>query len=82
MNAKVVLYSAVGEELTHYDVDVAALTLTKRKTVNVPAVVQYAWPHPSKKHLYVATSNRGKGMKADLNHVSSPLAGSMRSALT
>ncbi len=70
MNAKVVLYSAVGEELTHYDVDVDTLTLTKRKTINVPAVVQYAWPHPSKKHLYVATSNRGKGMKADLNQIS------------
>ena len=70
MNAKVVLYSAVGEELTHYDVDVDTLTLTKRKTINVPAVVQYAWPHPLKRHLYVATSNRGKGMKADHNHVS------------
>ena len=70
MNAKVKLYSAVGEELTHYDVDVGAATLVKRKTINVPAVVQYAWPHPSKRYLYVATSNRGAGMKADFNHVS------------
>lgn len=70
MNTKVVLYSAVGEEFTHYDVDVEALTLTKRKSIKVPAVVQYAWPHPSKRHIYVATSNRGKGMKADFNHVS------------
>src|ERR1700716_3187348 len=70
MNSKVALYSAVGEEFTHYDVDVDALTLTRRKTINVPAVVQYAWPHPSKRHIYVATSNRGKGMKADFNHVS------------
>ncbi|HEV7822596.1 MAG TPA: beta-propeller fold lactonase family protein, partial [Burkholderiales bacterium] len=70
MNSKVVLYSAVGEELTHYDVDVDALTLTKRKTIKLPAVVQYAWPHPSKRWLYVTTSNRGKGMQSDYNHVS------------
>ena len=70
MNAKVVLYSAVGEELTHYDVDVEQATLVRRKTIDVPAVVQYAWPHPSKQYLYVATSNRGVGMKADFNHVS------------
>ncbi|MEO7728199.1 MAG: beta-propeller fold lactonase family protein [Burkholderiales bacterium] len=70
MNAQVKLYSAVGEELTHFDVDVEALTLTKRKTIKVPAVVQYAWPHPSKRTLYVTTSNRGKGMAADHNHVS------------
>jgi 6-phosphogluconolactonase (cycloisomerase 2 family) len=70
MNANVKLYSAVGEELTHYDVDVEAATLTRRKTIKVPAVVQYAWPHPSRRYLYVATSNRGKGMQADFNHVS------------
>ena len=70
MTTKVALYSAVGEELTHYDVDVDALTLTKRKSIKVPAVVQYAWPHPKKHTLYVTTSNRGKGMKSDYNHVS------------
>ncbi len=70
MAGKTVLYSAVGEELTHYDVDVDALTLTKRKTINVPAVVQYAWPHPDRRTLYVTTSNRGAGMKSDFNHVS------------
>ncbi len=70
MNANVKLYSAVGEELTHYDVDVEAAVLIKRKTIKVPAVVQYAWPHRSKRYLYVTTSNRGAGMKADFNHVS------------
>jgi len=70
MNAKVTLYSAVGKELTHYEVDVEGALLVKRKTIKVPAVVQYAWPHPSKRYLYVATSNRGVGMKADFNHVS------------
>src|SRR3954470_5950870 len=70
MDSKVALYSAIGEELTHYDVDVGAMTLTRRKTIKVPAVVQYAWRHPSKGTLYVTTSNRGKGMKGDQNHVS------------
>ncbi len=70
MASKVVLYSAVGDQLTHYDVDVDSFTLTKRKTIKVPAVVQYAWPHPDRRTLYVTTSNRGKGMKGDRNHVS------------
>jgi 6-phosphogluconolactonase len=70
MTGNLALYSAVGDELTHYSVDVAAATLTRRASVHVPAVVQYAWPHPSKRFLYVATSNRGAGMKADRNHVS------------
>jgi len=70
MSAKVALYSAVGEELTHYEVDVAGANLLRRKTVKVAANVQYAWPHPSRQYLYVATSNRGGGLKADSNHIS------------
>lgn len=64
------LYSAVDDELTHYDVDVEAATLTRRSSIRVPSFVQYAWPHPSRKHLYVTTSNRGPGLKSDVNHVS------------
>ena len=37
-----VLYSAVGEELTRYEVDVERAALTRRETIRVPAVVQYA----------------------------------------
>jgi hypothetical protein len=59
MKLKAALYSAVGEELTHFDVDVEGFALVKRRMIKVPAVVQYAWPHPSKRYLYVATSNRG-----------------------
>ena len=70
MQAKVALYSAVGDELTHYEVDVEGAALVRRKTVKVPANVQYAWPHPSRRYLYVATSNRGPGLKADLNQIS------------
>ncbi|MPZ43263.1 MAG: beta-propeller fold lactonase family protein [Betaproteobacteria bacterium] len=64
------LYSAVDEEITHYEVDVEAATLTQRGSIRVPSLVQYAWPHPSRRYLYVTTSNRGAGLKADCNHVS------------
>ena len=56
---KVVLYSAVGAELTQYDVDVDGAALVKRGSVTLPANVQEASPHPSKRYLYVAWSNGG-----------------------
>src|SRR5947199_2976806 len=58
---KVALYANVGAELTHYDVDVAGAALTKRATVTLPAGVQYAWPHVSRRYLYVATSSSASG---------------------
>jgi len=72
MADRLALYSTVGETVTRYEVDVAGATLTRRETIEVPAVVQYAWPHPSRRWLYIATSNRGSGagMNADHNHVS------------
>ena len=70
MSAKVALYSAVDDELTHYDVDVEGAALTRRESVKVPAFVQYAWPHPTGPYLYVTTSNRGPGLKGDRNHLS------------
>ncbi len=62
--AKIALYANVGTELTHYDVDVAAATLTRRGTVSLLANVQYAWPHASQQFLYVATSDSASGMGA------------------
>src|SRR5215510_12199301 len=53
---KVALYANVGADLTHYDVDVAGAALTRRATVTLPAGVQYAWPHVSRRYLYVATT--------------------------
>jgi hypothetical protein len=70
MNASVALYGAVNDELAHYEVDVENASLTKRATVKVPANVQYAWPHPSRRFLSVAASNRGAGLNADCNHMS------------
>lgn len=70
MSARAALYSAVDDELTHYDVDAGNATLARGGTIKLLAHAQYAWPHPSKRYLYVATSNRGPGLKADFNHVS------------
>jgi 6-phosphogluconolactonase len=50
-------YASVGPRLNLYDLDAAAATLTLRGGVALPANVQYAWPHPSGKFLYVAASN-------------------------
>jgi 6-phosphogluconolactonase len=76
------LYSAADEEITLYDVDVEAATLTRRGSIRAPSFVQYAWPHPTRKYLYVTTSNRGPGLKADLNHVSAYRIDPQTGALT
>jgi len=67
--SKVALYANVGPELTHYDVDVENAALTKKGTVTLPAGVQYAWPHVSRRFLYVATSSSASGYgKAGTEH--------------
>src|SRR6266852_4706203 len=69
---KAALYSSVGPVLTHYDVDVEAAALTKRASVTLPANVQYAWPHASRRYLYVASSSSapGTGSAGTEHHVS------------
>jgi|EndMetStandDraft_8_1072994.scaffolds.fasta_scaffold12926_3 6-phosphogluconolactonase len=62
---KSVFYASVGPELTLYDVDVADAALRKRATVTLPANIQYAWPHPSKRHFYVVSSSGGPGVAGD-----------------
>jgi len=61
---KVALYANVGADLTHYDVDVIGAELIKRGTVTLPAGVQYAWPHISRRYLYVASSSSASGYGA------------------
>ena len=58
---KLALYANVGADLTHYDVDVGKAALIERSTVTLPAAVQYAWPHASRRYLYVATSSSAPG---------------------
>ena len=66
---KVALYANVGADLTNYDVDVAGAALIKRATVALPAGVQYAWPHVSRRYLYVASSSSASGYgKAGTEH--------------
>lgn len=62
-------YSGVGTELTHYAVDADADTLTKRGSVKMPGGIQYAWPHPSRKYLYVASSTGGPGFSGNEHHL-------------
>jgi 6-phosphogluconolactonase len=68
---KVALYANVGPDLTHYDVDLAGaeLILIKKETVTLPAGVQYAWSHKSRRYLYVASSSSASGYgKAGTEH--------------
>jgi len=58
-SGKTVLYAAVGAELTQFDVDVEHGTLVRRGAIRLPANVQEAALHPSRRHLYVAWSNTG-----------------------
>src|SRR5471030_283379 len=72
---KVALYANVGADLTHYDVDVAGTELIKRETVTLPAGVQYAWPHASRRYLYIASSSSASGYgKAGTDHHVTALA--------
>ena len=54
-----VLYASAGAELTQYDVDASGASLVKKGSIRLPANVQYAWQHPSRKYLYVAWSDGG-----------------------
>jgi 6-phosphogluconolactonase (cycloisomerase 2 family) len=58
---KVVLYAALGPELTTYDVDFEAASLVKQSSVTLPENVQEAWPHPSRRYLYVTWSSNPAG---------------------
>jgi 6-phosphogluconolactonase len=65
VTGKTVLYTSVGPELALYDVDIADAALQKRGTVTLPANIQYAWPHPSKRYFYVVSSSGGPGLAGD-----------------
>ena len=54
-------YASVGPDLMLYGLDVDAASLTQTGSVTLPANLQYAWPHPSGRYLYVAASNGQPG---------------------
>jgi 6-phosphogluconolactonase len=82
MPAITVFYASVGSALTLYHIDVDAAGLTKRGSVTLPANIQYAWLHPSKRFLYVVTSNGGPGIAGDKHYASAlaidPATGALR----
>jgi 6-phosphogluconolactonase len=64
MSGRTVLYQSVGDQLTHYDVDVDAATLTRRASITMPSNVQYVWPYATRdarKYLSVSTSDAASG---------------------
>jgi 6-phosphogluconolactonase (cycloisomerase 2 family) len=81
MSAKTVYYASVGPALTLYDLDIDGAALSKRGTVTLPANIQYAWPHPSRRFLYVVSSNGGPGIAGDKHYASAlaidPVTGSL-----
>jgi 6-phosphogluconolactonase (cycloisomerase 2 family) len=58
---RTVLYSTVGDTLTHWDIDVEAATLTRRGTFRLSSIVQYGWPHPSRRYLYLSSTDSERG---------------------
>jgi 6-phosphogluconolactonase (cycloisomerase 2 family) len=81
-SSKTVYYASVGSTLTPYDLDVEGAALAKRSAVALPANIQYAWPHPSRRYLYVVSSNGGPGLVGDKHYASAlaidPATGALR----
>lgn len=65
---KTVYYAGVGPALTPYDIDVDGAALSARSAVTLPANIQYAWPHPSRRFLYVVSSSGGPGIAGDKHY--------------
>jgi 6-phosphogluconolactonase (cycloisomerase 2 family) len=55
--AGAVFYDAVGPTLTCWHADIGAAALARQDSVTLPALIQYAWRHPTRHVLYVASSN-------------------------
>jgi 6-phosphogluconolactonase len=65
INPKTVYYASVGPLLRIFEVDVDGAQLRERGVATLPANIQYAWPHPSRRYLYVVSSNGGPGVPGD-----------------
>jgi 6-phosphogluconolactonase len=79
---KTVYYTSIGPELALYDIDVDGAALTKQSGATLPANIQYAWPHPSRRYLYVVSSNGGPGLTGDKHFANAltidPATGALR----
>ena len=83
MTINTVFYASTGPQLTLFGLDVAEAALEKRSAVVLPANVQYAWPHPSKRYLYVVSSDGGPGVAGTMHRANAfridPVSGSLQS---
>src|SRR4030095_6571745 len=61
VSPKTMFFASVGPVLTLYEIDVETGALTPRGSVTLPANVQYAWPHPSRRYFYVVSSDGQPG---------------------
>ena len=68
-----VYYASIGPRLFTLDLDVERAALQERSSIALPANIQYAWPHPSRRYLYAVSSNGGPGIAGDA-HFASALA--------
>ena len=82
-NPKTMYYASVGPLLKIFEVDVEGAQLRERCAVTLPANIQYAWPHPSRRYLYVVSSNGGPGVPGDKHFANAfaidPATGDLRS---
>jgi len=82
--SKPVFYQSIGPQLWWHDIDVDGAALTRQSSVTIAgANVQYVWPHPSKKYLYVVSSDGGPGTIPGTKHVATafridPVSGALK----
>jgi 6-phosphogluconolactonase (cycloisomerase 2 family) len=72
-HSKTMYYASVGPLLKMFDVDPDGAQLRERGAVTLPANIQYAWSHPSRRYLYVVSSNGGPSIPGD-KHFANALA--------
>jgi 6-phosphogluconolactonase len=81
-NPRTVYYASVGPRLKLFDVDADGAELRERGAIAAPANIQYAWAHPSRRFLYVVSSNGGPGIAGDKHFANAfridPATGSLR----
>jgi 6-phosphogluconolactonase len=61
----IAFYQCVGDRLTRWDVDVDDGALTPRDSIGLPSKAQYVWPHPSRRYLYISTTDAASGNAPD-----------------
>ena len=61
----IAFYQCVGDRLTRWDVDVDDAALTPRDSIALPSKAQYVWPHPTRRYLYISTTDAASGNAPD-----------------